>query len=271
MGKRMSISDPDHDSVEVVRFERVGAHVARVTLNRPRVRNAVNAAMTQRLEECVRAVESEPTIRVAILAAAGDKAFCAGADLSVLAAGCGETLTTPDGGFAGFVYATRSKPWIASVQGFVLGGGLELSLACDMIVAADSALFGLPEPKQGVLAGAGGVYRLARALPRAVALEMLTTGVSIDARRAYELGLVNRVVHSSRLVEETVALAELIAANAPLSVREGLAIGRIAAERREEELRQLTAAATARVLAGPDATEGPLAFVEKRVPVWRSS
>jgi enoyl-CoA hydratase/carnithine racemase len=270
MGKRMSISDLDQDSAEVVRFERVGAHVARVTLNRPRVRNAVNEAMTQRLEECVRAVESEPTIRVAILAGAGDKAFCAGADLSVVAAGRGMTLMTPDGGFAGFVYAARSKPWIAAVHGFVLGGGLELSLACDMIVAADNAIIGLPEPKHGVLAGAGGVYRLARALPRAVALEMLTTGASIDARRAYELGLVNRVVQASRLAEETVAMAELIAANAPLSVREGLAIGRIAAERREEELQQLTAAAMARVLAGPDAVEGPLAFVEKRVPVWRS-
>jgi len=270
MGKRMSVTDQDHDSTDIVRFERVGAHVARVTLNRPRVRNAINAAMTQRLEECLRAVESEPTIRVAILAAAGDKAFCAGADLSVVAAGCGTTLMTPNGGFAGFVYAERSKPWIAAVQGFVLGGGLELSLACDMIVAADDALFGLPEPKRGVLAGAGGVYRLARALPRAIALEMLTTGSSIDAGRAYELGLVNRVVHSSRLAEEALALAELIAANAPLSVRESLAIGRIAAERHEEELRQLTAAAMERVLAGPDAVEGPLAFVEKRVPVWRS-
>src|SRR5207244_13531293 len=113
-------------------------------------------------------------------------------------------------------------------------------------------------------------YRRSRALPSAVRVQMLTTGASIDVRRAYEVGLVNRVVHSARLAEETVALAELIAANAPLSVREGLAIGRIAAERREDELRQLTAAAMARVLAGPDATEGPLAVVEKRVPGWSS-
>jgi len=177
---------------------------------------------------------------------------------------------TPEGGFAGFVHAPRAKPWIAAVHGFALGGGLELSLACDMIVAADNAVFGLPEPKRGILAGAGGVYRLPRAIPRAIALEMLATGAPIDARRAYELGLVNRVIEESQLLGEAIALAEQIAANAPLSVRESLAIGRIAGERHEAELRQLQDAAAKRVMASEDAREGPRAFVEKRAPVWRS-
>lgn len=257
-------------SAEPVLFERVGPHIALVTLNRPAARNAINAAIARRLEEVVREIESEPELRVAILAAAPGKAFCAGADLAEIAAGRAMSLLTREGGFAGFVHAPRRKPWIAAVHGFALGGGLELSLACDMIVAAANAVFGLPEPKRGIIAGAGGVYRLARAIPRAVALEMLTTGAAIDARRAYELGLVNRVVDEAQLLKEAIAMAEQIAANAPMSVRESLAIGRIAGERHEDELRQLMTDATVRVMASEDAREGPLAFVEKRAPVWRS-
>jgi enoyl-CoA hydratase/carnithine racemase len=256
-------------AAEPVLFERIGRHIALVTLNRPAARNAINAAMSRRLEEIVRAVEGTPEIRVAILAAADGKAFCAGADLAEIAAGRALSLMTPDGGFAGFVDAARTKPWIAAVHGFALGGGLEIALACDMIVAAESAVFGLPEPKRGIVAGAGGMFRLPCAIPRAIALEMLTTGATIDARRAYELGLVNRVVAETARVREALALAEQIAANAPLSVRESLAIGRIAAERGEEELRRLSAEALARVLASEDAREGPRAFVEKRAPVWK--
>lgn len=255
---------------EPILFERIGRHIGLVTLNRPAARNAINVAMTRRMAELVRETESEPDIRVVILAAAAGKAFCAGADLGEVAAGRGRELMLPDNGFAGFVYAPRSKPWIAAVHGFALGGGLEIALACDMIVAAESAVFGLPEPKRGLLAAAGGVYRLARAIPRAVALEMLTTGASIDARRAYGLGLVNRVVEEARLIEEALAIAEPIAANAPLSVRESLAIGRMAGERPEEELKRLQAEATERVMASEDSREGPRAFVEKRAPVWRS-
>jgi len=255
---------------EPVRFERVGPHIALVTLNRPAARNAINAAMAARLEAIVREVDDDPSLRVAILTAAGEKSFCAGADLVEIAAGRGASLVTPTGGFAGFVFAARAKPWIAAVQGFVLGGGLEISLACDMIVAAHSAVFGLPEPRRGILAAAGGVYRLARAIPRAIALEMLTTAATIDARRAYELGLINRLVDGSRLLDEAVALAETIAANAPLAVRESLAIGRLACERSEEELRPLMNEAAARVMASPDAVEGPRAFVDKRVPRWRT-
>lgn len=266
----MSTNETTATPVEPVLFERVSPHIVLVTLNRPEARNAINVAVTQRMEEIVRTIENDAELRVAILAAAPGKAFCAGADLTEVAAGRGLSLMTRDGGFAGFEYATRRKPWIAAVHGFALGGGLELSLACDMIVAADTAMFGLPEPKRGVMAAAGGVYRLARAIPRAIALEMLTTGASIDARRAYELGLVNRVVPEGQLIKEAVSMAEQIAANAPISVRESLAIGRIATERREVELRQLMADAAGRVMASDDAREGPRAFLEKRAPVWRT-
>jgi enoyl-CoA hydratase/carnithine racemase len=255
---------------EPILFERIDHHIARVTLNRPQARNAVNVAMTLRLEQIVRTIEGDPTLRVAILAAAPGPAFCAGADLADVAAGRGPSLMTREGGFAGFVYAARHKPWIAAVHGFAVGGGLEFALACDMVLAAQDAVFGLPEPKRGLLAAAGGAYRLPRAIPRAMALEMLTTGATIDAQRAHELGLVNRVVELAALPEAALALAAQVAANAPLSVRESLAIARAAAELDEAALRQLTAQATARVMASEDAREGPRAFVEKRAPVWRT-
>ncbi len=252
-----------------VLFERISRHIALVTLNRPAVRNAINRAATQLLESYVRTVEEDEDIRIAILAAAGEKAFCAGADLAETAAGHGLSLRTPDGGFAGFVHAPRRKPWIAAVQGFALGGGLELPLACDLIVAAKGAVFGLPEPSRGILAGAGGMFRLPRAIPRAVALEMLITGAPIDAARAYALGLVNRVVDEAVLIAEALKIAERVVANAPMSVRESLAVGRIASEQTEAALWQLSTAASARVLAHEDSREGPRAFVEKRPPVWR--
>jgi enoyl-CoA hydratase/carnithine racemase len=255
---------------EGVLFERIDHHIARVTLNRPQARNAVNVAMTRRLEQLVRSIEEDPTLRVAILAAAPGPAFCAGADLADIAAGRGPSLMTPEGGFAGFVYAERHKPWIAAVHGYAVGGGLEFALACDMVVAAQDAVFGLPEPQRGLLAAAGGAYRLPRAIARAVALEMLTTGATIDAQRAYELGLINRVVPLAALPQEALALAAQVAANAPLSVRESLAIGRAATELDEVALRRLSAQATARVMASEDAREGPRAFVEKRAPVWRT-
>jgi enoyl-CoA hydratase/carnithine racemase len=251
-------------------FERIGAHIALVTLNRPAARNAINGEMTQRLEACVREIENDPELRVAILNAAPGRAFCAGADLGEIAAGREASLVTRDGGFAGFVYAPRVKPWIAAVHGFALGGGLELPLACDLIVAAHNTVFGLPEPRRGIIAGAGGMYRLARAIPRAIALELIATGAQIDARRAFELGLVNRVVDEAQLLPEALALAELIAANAPLAVRESLSIARIASERSEAELQRLSNEAVRRVLASEDAREGPRAFVEKRAPVWKN-
>ena len=251
-----------------VRFEKRTPHIAVVTLDRPAQRNAINGEMARLIESYVEAVEADKDIRVAILTAEGDKSFCAGADLGEVAAGRGQTLVTEKGGFAGFVYAPRIKPWIAAVGSAAMGGGLEMSLACDMIVAGESASFGLPEPKRGIIAGAGGIYRLARAIPRAIAMEMLATGAPISARRGYELGLVNRVVPDAEVLNEALALAAQIIACAPGSVRESLMIARVAIDRSENELRGLTLEAARRVMSPEDAKEGPRAFMEKRAPQW---
>ena len=167
-----------------VLFERAGAHVALVTINRPAARNAVNGAVAQGMEAAVRETEADPAIRAVVLTGAGDAAFCAGADLKEVSAGGGAALWTEGGGFAGFVFAPRTKLWIAAVNGAALAGGTEIALACDLVVAAESASFGLPEVKRGLIAAAGGLYRLPRALPRAIALELIATGGRIDARRA---------------------------------------------------------------------------------------
>jgi enoyl-CoA hydratase len=256
-------------SDESVSFERVHGQIAVITLNRPRVHNAINAEMTARIEAMVTRVESDSTLRAAVLAANG-KSFCAGADLSEVAAGRARELSTPDGGFAGFVFAHKSKPWIAAVQGAALGGGTELALACDMIVASKDAAFGLPEARRGLIAGAGGCYRLARAMPPAIAIEMITTGTAISGDRAHALGLVNRIADPAQVRAEALKLAQTVTANSPLSVREGLRIARAAAHFGEQELRALQEQAVARILAGPDFLEGAAAFLEQRAPVWKS-
>lgn len=259
---------PDGFGREIL-LDVVETHIAIVTLNRPEKRNAVNSAMALALDYAVKRVEGDTEIRVAILTSSNNDVFCAGADLSEVAAGRGKTLTTPDGGFAGFVHSKRRKPWIAAIAGAALAGGCEMALACDMIVAAETSRFGLPEVKRGIFAGAGGVHRLPRALPRAVALEMIATGDPIEAARAHAFGMVNRVVPASDVREAALALANAIAVNAPISVVESLCIARDALENTDEAMRLRCTEVGARVLATEDAKEGPRAFVEKRAPVWR--
>jgi enoyl-CoA hydratase len=251
-----------------VQSERYGDHIAVLTLNRPEVRNAVNGALANRLDALVKETEEDDAVRVVILTSSNAKVFCAGADLSEIAKGRADTLSTPDGGFAGLADAKRSKPWIAAVRGFALAGGFELALACDMIVASEDAQFGLPEVKRGLFAGAGGVHRLPRGIPRSIALELVATGNSMDAARAYALGLINRVASSDDVVATAVALAEDIAANAPLSVRESLIVARQSSEKSDAELRRLSFEASARVFESEDAREGPRAFLEKRPARW---
>ena len=249
-------------------LEIVAPHVALVTINRPEVRNAINGAVALGLEAAVNRVEADPDIRVAILTSSGDKAFRAGADLSEVAAGRGRELSTPTGGFAGFVQAARSKPWIAAVRGAALGGGLELCLACDFVVASDQASFGLPEVKRGIMAGAGGVLRLPRAVPRALALEMIATSKSLEATKALAHGLVNHVVPTADVIDTAVSIGTMIAGNAPLAVTESLKIARASADLDEAALWQMNKAGAAVVMRSADAREGPRAFVEKRAPVW---
>jgi enoyl-CoA hydratase/carnithine racemase len=256
---------------EPVLIDRLSHYVLQVTLNRPHARNAVNGEMARGLEAAIDLTESDPNIRAVILAAAGEKGFCAGADLAEVAAGRGRELSTERSGFAGFVRAQRSKPWIAMVGSSALGGGLELCLACDMIVAARSARFGLPEVKRGIFAGAGGAIRLPLVIPRLIALEMIATGDPIDAERAFSIGLVNRIVADPDLQIATLALAEAIAGNAPISVRESLALARAAHEHPETEMWRRNAVAGRKVMSSQDAKEGPQAFLEKRSPSWTGS
>lgn len=252
-----------------VLFDIVDGHIAVITLNRPEVRNAVNGALASALDAAVKRAESTPELRVAILASSHEKVFCAGADLAEISAGRGHTLSTPDGGFAGFVEHPKSKPWIAAVEGAAFAGGCEIVLACDMVAASENARFGLPEVKRGLFAGAAGVYRLPRRLPRNIGLELVATGEGLDAARAYALGLVNRLTPPGGAMDAALALARTIAANAPMSVRESLAIARMCQDLTEEELRPLSRAAAARVFSSEDAKEGPRAFLEKRAPVWQ--
>lgn len=257
------------DAGQLVRYEIAAPHVALITLDRPEKRNAVSAALAQQLDACVKRAETDPDVRVAILASSNAAVFCAGADLAEVARGQGDRLFTPDGGFAGFVGSARAKPWIAAARGAVLAGGFELCLACDMIVAGDDARFGLPEVKRSLIAREGGVTRLPAAVPRAIALELVATGEPIDARRAYEVGLVNRVVPGEALLPAALALAQAIAANAPLAVRESIGVARQAATLTDAEARALAMAAHERLRLTEDFQEGPRAFVEKRAPVWK--
>ena len=254
----------------------LAGHTLIVTINRPEARNAVNAAVHVGLGEALERAEHDPAIRVVILTGAGDQAFCAGADLKALSRG--ERLEPEDAaqrawGFAGVVRHPIGKPVIAAVNGFALGGGTELALYADLVVAADHAQFGLPEVKRGIYAAAGGAFRITQQVPLKQAMEILLTGEPFSAQRALELGLVNRVVPLAALLDTARDLADRIAANAPLSVQGSKRIARGIADctipdedgfwdanRREGRV----------IMRSDDAREGPLAFAQKRAPVWQA-
>jgi enoyl-CoA hydratase/carnithine racemase len=252
-----------------VLYEKREDGIVIVTLNRPEKRNAVNPELAAGLDAAVKRSEADPDVRAVILTSSNDRVFCAGADLAAVSEGRGPQLSTPDGGFAGFVLAKRKKPWIAAVRGTAVAGGCEICLACDMIVASEETKFGLPEPQRGLMAGAGGVTRLPRAIPRHVALEMVATGDPIDAQRAYQLGLANRIARSDEVVEEALKIALRIASNAPLAVQESLQLARATAFLTPEEAEAAAQAGLARLRVTEDFKEGPRAFVEKRPPVWK--
>jgi len=253
---------------DAVLTRQVAEHVMQVTINRPEARNAVNGEVASGIERAVFDTEKDPNIWVVILTGAGDKAFCAGADLKAVSSGTASGLSTKGGGFAGFVHQPRTKPWIAAVNGFALAGGTEIALSCDLIVAIEEAAFGLPEVKRGLVAGAGGLYRLPRALPKALALELIMTGAHFDAKRAFQHGLVNRLVPRDQLMPEALKLAAAICENAPVAVRESLGVARRAYDLDDAGLRELSGEASRRNAATDDYKEGPRAFIEKRAPRW---
>ncbi|WP_138842905.1 crotonase/enoyl-CoA hydratase family protein [Rhodococcus pyridinivorans] len=249
-------------------IERRG-NILLITLNRPDARNAVNAEMCLVVGDALEEADRDPEIRAVVLTGAGDKAFCAGADLKAITRG---ERVIPEGreewGLAGYVGHRITKPTIAAVNGPALGGGTELVLASDLVVAADTAVFGLPEVKRGLIAGAGGAFRLAAKLPPAVAMELLMTGESITAQRALELHLVNRVVPAADVVATALALAETIASNAPLAVQAHKRIALSQWTSSDEIGWKTTSDALPTIASSEDAKEGPRAFAEKRAPVW---
>ncbi|MFM8971770.1 MAG: crotonase/enoyl-CoA hydratase family protein [Actinomycetota bacterium] len=253
----------------VVTFERRG-NLAIVTLDRPDARNAVSPEVSQEMAAILDTVEADPELRAVVLTGRGD-VFCAGADLKVIASGRANDIASGKGGFAGVVTRDFPKPIVAAVNGPALAGGFEIVLSCDLVVAADTARFGIPEVKRGLIAAAGGLIRLPTRVPLAVALEMTMTGDPIDADRALALGLVNRVVPAGEVLDTAIALAERIGENSPIAVRMSRRLVREVGDLTEEQAWKRNAELAVEVFSSGDAIEGATAFAETRAPVWRSS
>jgi enoyl-CoA hydratase len=243
-------------------------HIEILTINRPEARNAINGAVSRAFSAAFDELEQDDECWVVIITGAGDKAFSAGMDLKAFAAGEAGDIMGAKGGFGGIAQREFSKPIIAAVNGSALAGGCEIMLSCDLVVAVEEARFGIPEVKRGLIAGAGGLVRLPKRIPPAIALELALTGDPIDAQRALQLGLINRVVPADKLMEEALALAGTIADNAPLAVRASKRVMKLAGELPDAQGWEINNAAVGEVFSSADAMEGPAAFAEKRAPNW---
>jgi len=257
---------------DIVKYQ-VQGRVALITLNRPEARNAVNGDLANGLEAAIDQLEADPGLWVGIITAntQGQErpVFCAGADLKAINSGNAAGLNTKRGGFAGFVYRERTKPVIVAVDGLATAGGCEIVLAADLVVATTRSSFGLAEVKRNLIAGAGGLFRLPRAIGQAAAMEAILTGEPIPAARAYELGLISRLTEPGNAVEEAMALAGKITQAAPLAVWASRRVVLAAAYCDDETLKQMTNDEFAKVLGSDDTKEGLTAFIEKRVPNWQ--
>jgi enoyl-CoA hydratase len=236
-----------------------------ITINRPEARNAVNAEVAQGVAAALDALDARDDLTVGVITGAGGT-FCAGMDLKAFVTG--ESPSLPGRGFAGLTEAPPAKPLIAAVEGYALAGGCEIALACDLVVAADNARFGIPEVKRGLVAAAGGLLRLPRRIPYQVAMELALTGAFLDARRAHDLGLVNRLTEPGGALAAARELAAAIAANGPLAVRATKHIVAHADEWPVAEFWDRQRAIVAPVFTSADAREGAIAFAEKRPPRW---
>ncbi len=258
-------------SYEFARYEKRG-RVAHITLDRPQVMNALHLEAHLELKEIWEDFRDDPDMWVAILTGAGERAFSAGNDLKVTA------QRTADGGDAQgaerppFGRITRDfdcpKPMIAAVNGVAAGGGLEMALACDVIVAADHARLGLPEPRVGLIAGAGGIHRLARQLPFKLAMELLLTGRLVDAHEAHRIGLVNHVVPLAELMPTAERIAAQMLECSPLSLQLTKESALDGLQHSVDDALARDGDRLARLLASADFVEGPKAFAEKRAPSW---
>jgi enoyl-CoA hydratase len=237
-----------------------------ITLNRPEARNAVNAALAAGVGRALDQLDADDTLAVGVLTGAG-QAFSSGMDLKAFVSG--EKPTYGDRGFAGIVERPPLKPLIAAVEGFALAGGCEIALACDLIVAADDARFGIPEVKRSLVAAGGALLRLPRRVPSAVAMELALTGEPIGAERAHAIGLVNTLAAPGGALAAALALAERIATNGPLALAATKQILTAAPDWPQEDFWARQRALAGPVFASEDAREGARAFAEKREPVWR--
>lgn len=239
--------------------------VLEVTINRPEQRNAMTRAAAEAIAAAMDRLDAEAELRCAILTGAGGN-FCAGMDLKGFLKG--ELPVDARGGFGGITTWTPKKPVIAAVDGYALAGGMELALACDLIVASRNAQFGIPEAKRGLVAGGGGLVLLPRLLPRPLAMELALTGEPIGAERAAELGLVNRITDGPAIAAAR-ELARAIAANGPLAIEASKTVIRDSWLWPVEEINTHQNPYVARVFESEDAKEGARAFAEKRKPEWK--
>ena len=237
-----------------------------VTLNRPEAKNAANKALAEGVAAAMDELDSNDDIRVAILTGAGGT-FCSGMDLKAFVSG--ETPTVEGRGFGGLTEKPPAKPLIAAVEGYALAGGLERMISCDLIVAADTAKFGIPEVKRGLAAAAGGLVRLPRQVPPRLAMELALTGDFVSAGRAAEMGLINRVVPDGTALDAAKELAATICANGPLAVKVSKQVMAESADWSSDEMWEKQQALVMPVFTSEDAIEGATAFAEKRAPNWK--
>jgi enoyl-CoA hydratase len=258
-------TDTEQQQAAPVLVDRDG-RIQIITLNRPEARNAVNRGLAEGIAAALDELDADDELSVGVLTGAGG-GFCAGMDLKAFVQG--EVPYVGDRGFAGITQRSARKPLIAAIEGFAVAGGLEVALACDLIVAARSAKLGIPEVKRSLVAAGGALLRLPRRLPEGVAMEMALTGDPISAERGHEFGLVNRLADDGQALSTALELARAIAANGPLALT---ATKRVMQERHawpEEEFWDRQAMITSAVFQSADAREGATAFAEKRAPEWK--
>ncbi|MFN2540382.1 MAG: crotonase/enoyl-CoA hydratase family protein [Mycobacteriales bacterium] len=251
-------------SDEVLVERRGGVQI--ITINRPQAKNAITANVARGIAAAVDELDGDESLRVGILTGA-DGTFSSGMDLKAFLTG--EMPIVEGRGLGGITEAPPRKPFIAAVEGWALAGGFELLLACDLVVASETARFGVPEVKRGLVAGAGAAFLLARRIPQAIALELLLTGDPFSAQRAAEIGLVNRLAPEGGALDAALELAETIAANGPLAVAVTKQIARSTFDWTIEEGWKTQGALSGPVFSSEDAVEGATAFAEKRPPVWK--
>lgn len=253
-----------HAMASEVLVHREGA-VLVVTINRPKVRNAIDRATSEAIARAMDELDRDPGLSLGILTGAGEH-FCAGMDLKAFLRG--ERVELEGRGLAGIAQTPPRKPLIAAVEGYALAGGCELALACDLVVAADNARFGIPEVKRGLIAGSGGLLRLPQRIPRQIAMEYALTGELMSAAEARQWGLVNRLTPPGGALDGAMTLARTIAANGPLAVQMTKRVINEAAALPANEIWARQHELLEAIVVSNDAREGALAFSEKRPPRW---